>query len=130
MPDHIPFVRIDVLDPRQMGKFLIQWTLEPDSRPTTFAAFKEQVHGTLSIPDNFKGLQFVQSNQDVLFIRLPDAGCIQESLDKLGTKTGDYPLPDFYAEHLTQGQHRELRTMLEFRMSDYMLGDYSMSQCG
>ena len=130
MTEQTSFKRINVLQPREMGKKLIQWTLEAKSRPGNLKEFKEQVHGILEIPDNFNGLQFVQSNRDVLLIRLPDADNIQESLDKLGTKTGTYPLPKYYEEHLMLGQHRELRTMLEYRMSDYALGDYSMSQCG
>jgi hypothetical protein len=121
--------RIDIKQPREIGKLLIKWALEPDTRPKTMSEFRTQTSGILIIPDNFDGLQFTQSNRDVLYIRLPDAADLQNLLDVMGDKSGPYPLPDFYEEYIKDGLHTSLREMFEYRMSDFMLGDYSIAEC-
>jgi hypothetical protein len=47
----------------------------------------------------------------------------------MGDKSGDYPLPDFYREYITDGLHRKKREMFEYRVSDFVLGDYSVAEC-
>jgi len=122
------YERIDIRQPREIGKLLIKWALEPDTRPKTMAEFRTQTAAILMIPDNYKGLQFTQSNRDVLYIRLPGAADLQNWLDVMEDKSIAYPLPDFYAEYIKQGLHTKLREMFEYRMSDFSLGEYAVEQ--
>lgn len=122
----MPIERINVLQHRELGKKMIQWALEPDTRPKTLDEFKAQTAGIIEqpFPDWVKALQFVQNNMDTLLIRLPAPEMVQESMDRTASATGKYPLPSFYEEHLVNNQHPSQREMLEFRV-----GDYTMAQC-
>jgi hypothetical protein len=125
MPTATPIPRINVLQHGELGKRMIEWALDPESRPKTLEEFKAQTNGIIEqpFPPWVKALQFVQSNLDTLLIRLPAPEMVQQSLDRTATATGKYPLPDFYEEHIVHGQHSQ-REMLEYRV-----GDYTMAQC-
>lgn len=125
MPAVTPPARINVLQHRELGKKMIQWALEPDTRPKTLEEFKAATFGIIEqpFPEWVKGLQFVQNNLDTLLIRLPAPEMVQASLDRTATATGRYPLPAFYEEHIAQGLSTQ-REMLEARV-----GDYTMAQC-
>jgi len=125
MPTEVARIVVIPGQHRELGKKMIEWALDPESRPKTLEAFKEATRGIIEqpFPDWVKGLQFVQNNMDTLLIRLPAAEMVQASIDRTATATGSYPLPGFYEDHLVRGLHSQ-REMLEFRV-----GDYTMAQC-
>lgn len=118
--------RLNILQHRELGKKMIKWALEPDTRPKTLPEFLLETHGMIEqpIPPWIKGLQFVQSNMEVLLIRLPPADLVQDTIDKIATGTGKYPFPDFYEDHLVRGLHQSQQELFEFRV-----GDYSIAHC-
>ena len=118
--------RLNVLQHREFGKKVIKWALEPETRPKSLAEFAAQTTGIIEqpFPAHIKAVQFVQSNKEVLLIRLAPAEIVQDTLDRLKTATGKYPLPKFYDEYFTQGLHTDQREFFEFRV-----GDYTMAQC-
>lgn len=122
----MPISRINVLQYGKLGALMIKWAQEPDSRPKTLAEFVTMTQGIVEhpMPDRVKGLQFVQSNLEVLLIRLPAAEMVKESMDRVSTATGKYPLPAFYEEYFVGGEHTNQKEMLELRV-----GDYTMAQC-
>jgi hypothetical protein len=67
MPEPVKKTRIEIPQPREMGKLIIKWALEPDTRPKTLSEFKTQTSGMVGLPDHFVGLQFTQSNREVLY---------------------------------------------------------------
>jgi hypothetical protein len=102
---------------------MIKWALQPETRPKNLPEFAAETNGIIEqpFPDWIKGLQFVQSNMEVLLIRLPPAVLVQDTIDKIATGTGKYPFPDFYEEHLVQGLHTSQQEIFEFRVGDYTL---------
>ena len=64
--------RIKVLDYQGLGRKFIQWARDPDTRPATLAQLTEQTKGMVDpLPDYIKALMFVQSDKEVLLLRLP-----------------------------------------------------------
>jgi hypothetical protein len=118
--------RLNILLHRELGKKIIKWALEPESRPKTLPEFLRETQGIIEqpIPDWIKGLQFVQSNMEVLLIRLPPTELVQDTLDRIAAGTGKYPLPDFYEEYLLHGQHQSQQELFEYRV-----GDYTIAHC-
>jgi len=117
--------RIDVLQYQQLGKKMIEWAINPDTRPKDLKEFEDQTAGMIGpIPARIKGLQFVQSNLEILLIRLPPAEMVSESLDRTSSASGNYPFPPFYEEHFVAKMHQDQKALLEFRV-----GDYTMAQC-
>jgi hypothetical protein len=115
--------RLNILQHRELGKKMIKWSLQPETRPKTLTEFQAETAGIIEqpFPDWIKGLQFVQSNMEVLLIRLPPAVLVQDTLDKIATGTGKYPFPEFYEEHLVHGKHPSQQEIFEFRVGDYTL---------
>ncbi len=118
--------RINVLQHRELGKKVIKLALEPDSRPKSLAEFVQQTNGIIEhpLPSYIKAVQFVQPNLEVLLIRLAPAEMIQDTLTRLETATGKYPMPKFYEEYITHGKHQNQKEFFEHRV-----GDYSISNC-
>lgn len=118
--------RMNILDYQALGRLIIKWATDPASRPGTLPDFLEATHGIIEqpLPDSIKGLQFVQSNMEVLLIRLPPAELVEDTLNNIARGSGRYPLPDFYAEHILHGQHVNMKDLFEFRV-----GDYTIAHC-
>jgi hypothetical protein len=109
----------------KLGELMIRWATEPETRPENLPAFVRAVEGAieLPLPPWIKGLQFVQSNNEVLLIRLPPAEFIEDTLQSIGQGTGQYPFPEFY-ERFILNPPADKAEVFRFRV-----GDYTISHC-
>jgi hypothetical protein len=128
MPLTRPIPRIKVINYGKLGELMINWAKDPDSRPENLEAFKIAVEGAIDVqnfPAWVKGLQFVQSNNEVLMIRLPPAEFIDDTLQQLGNPQGPkYPFPDFYSTFILNPGPHDQEEIFRFRV-----GDYTIAHC-
>jgi hypothetical protein len=116
--------------------------LPAPSLPKDLAEFKAQCtqFGVgINIPDRITGVQFVQSNQETLLVRLPDAEMVTDSEQAIQADPNAYPLPPFYRK----GFNSPLFVEKEFYSQEptvnsdncmifhaCRIGDYTIAQCG
>lgn len=126
MPLPRPIPRINVLNHRRLGQKMIKWATEPETRPENLPRFIAEVEGMieLPLPSWIKGLQFVQSNTEVLLIRLPPKEIVEDTLERIASGTGKYPFPAFYEDFILQESDHDQRAIFEFRV-----GDYTIAHC-
>lgn len=121
--------RVEVLDYSALGKMIIKWTKNVNSRPKDLSEFEKQLKGIVKfpLPKWIKGLQFVQGSRDVLLIRLPPVELME---DTRASVAGDepYPLPksleEFYLSLADKGLPQTKsakRAMLHTRVADYTI---------
>lgn len=118
--------RIKVLDYRELGRKFIQWARDQSSRPKTLDEFVQQTEGIVdTLPSYIQALVFVQSGKEVLFIRLPPAEMVEDTLQELTADPNEeYALPSFYEERLTGGGSTNNLEFFEKRV-----GDYTIAHC-
>jgi hypothetical protein len=126
MPLPRPIPRVKVTNYGKLGELMIRWATEPETRPENLPAFVREVEGAieLPLPSWIKGLQFVQSNNEVLMIRLPPAEFVEDTLERIETGTGKYPFPDFYERFILNPGPHDQKEIFRFRV-----GDYTIAHC-
>lgn len=126
MPLPRPIPRINVVNYRALGQNMIKWALDAETRPENLPQFVAAVDGMieLPLPSWIKGLQFVQSNTEVLMIRLPPKEVVEDTLERIASGTGKYPFPNFYEQFILQDGDHDQRAIFEFRV-----GDYTIAHC-
>lgn len=127
MPLSRPIPRVKVINYGKLGELMIRWATEPETRPENLPAFEREVAGAieLPLPTWIKGLQFVQSNNEVLLIRLPPAEFIEDTLQQLENPEGNkYPFPDFYSTFILNPGPHDQKEVFRFRV-----GDYTIAHC-
>ena len=117
--------RIKVYDHKLYGEKVVQWTLDPATRPRTLAEFKEAVAGILELPDRItEDPQYIGWSLSNLIVRLPAPELVQESIDTLKNETGRYPAPLFYEDLVRDEPGISALDGLYSR-----IGDYTIAQC-
>jgi hypothetical protein len=99
--------------------------------PQTLAEFVQQCRDAevnIVIPDSIKGVQFVQSNGEVLLLRLPNKALVLDTEQAIRQNPADYPLPEYYAWFWSDQINLNHDNVMEFHAD--RIGDYSISQCG
>jgi len=87
---------------------------------------KAQVFAT--VPDRFKNIQFVSSDQETILVRLPPKVMIEDSESLLNQPGSTYPLPPFY-KRLFNGIDPVIPEEEKFRVHAERIGDYTISIC-
>lgn len=120
--------RIEIADYIEMGRLIAQWSVDPKTRPGTVAELAEQLDGIAVVPERIKQVHFVQSTLDTLVLRLPVKEMLEESIERMSDPTGggQYPLPQFYADHYRPG-FGPVMTALDTLLA--RVGDYTIAQC-
>jgi hypothetical protein len=98
--------------------------------PQSFAEFVQQCQDAgveMVVPDTIRAVQFVQSSQDVLLIRLPNKALMLDTEQAIKRNPGDYPLPQYYPK-FWQWPNLTADNVMEFHAD--RIGDYTISQCG
>jgi hypothetical protein len=120
----LTFDRIEILDDFKLGVKFIEWSLDPSTRPPDgdMQAFEEQMKDILKfpLPKHFTKVQIIQCPLDTVLLRLPPKELVQDTTTNLPPH-GDYPLPDFYAERLIDGEHTDNQEFFRFRIGDYTI---------
>jgi hypothetical protein len=99
--------------------------------PVTLDEFKEQLAKAqvfANVPERFKLVQFVSSDQETILVRLPPKVMIEDSEELLNKPGATYPLPPFY-KRLFNGMDPVIPEDEKFRVHAERIGDYTISIC-
>jgi hypothetical protein len=96
---------IQVADYIELGKFILEWTRDPLSRPDSIDALARQLSGIAVIPRRLKAIAFVQDDDETLYIRLPSPALLAEQMEEaLDDCSGrQYQMPYFYRDYFDPG---------------------------
>jgi hypothetical protein len=121
--------KVEVVNYKAFGEKVKAWTKGTAPLPTSIEEFASQLAAAnvgAKIPERFKHVKFMQSNEDTLVVRLPCKATLASSEERLARQGGSYPLPSFY-EQVFEGKPR-IDDMLDFHAQ--RIGDYSIANCG
>jgi hypothetical protein len=131
--------RPQISNHERWGKLVKTWAtgknyLEDDNEypvPSTIDEFKEQLAKAqvfATIPDRFKHIQFVSSDQETMLVRLPPKIMIEDSEAMLSQPGATYPIPPFY-KRLFNGLDPVIPEDEKFKVHAERIGDYTISYC-
>lgn len=99
--------------------------------PQTMDEFKEQLAKAqvfATVPERFKNIKFVSSDQDTIVVKLPPKAMIEDSESLLNQPGATYPLPPFY-KRLFNGLDPVIPEEERLRVHAERIGDYTISLC-
>lgn len=131
--------RLQITNHERWGNLVKTWAtgknyLDDDNTyplPTTVEEFKEQLAKAqvfATVPDRFKHIQFVSSDQETILVKLPPKVMIEDSESLLNQPGSSYPLPPFY-KRLFNGIDPVIPEEEKFRVHAERIGDYTISLC-
>ena len=131
--------RLVVTNHKRWGKLVKTWAtgnnyLEDDNEyplPATIDEFKEQLAKAqvfMTVPERFKHIQFVSSDQETILLRLPPKVMVADSEEMLSEPGATYPIPPFY-KRLFNGIDPVIPEDEKFRVHAERIGDYTISFC-
>jgi hypothetical protein len=131
--------RLQITNHERWGKLVKTWStgknyLEDDNEypvPETMAEFKEQLAKAqvfATVPDRFKHIQFVTSDQETLLLKLPPKIMIEDSEARLSEPGSTYPMPPVY-KRLFNGTDPIIPEADKFKVHAERIGDYTISFC-
>jgi hypothetical protein len=84
----------------------------------------------IDIPPRVKGVQFIQSNEETLLIRLPPKAMLEDGEASIRQNPNTYPLPQFYKAKYGGADPTisNVDDALKFHAS--RIGEYTIAQCG
>lgn len=96
---------IKVADYIELGKIVLEWSREPESRPDSIDALARQLGGIAVIPRRLRRVVFVQDDDETLYVRLPAqallAEQVEEAMDDCSGR--QYEMPYFYRDYFDPG---------------------------
>src|SRR5438067_1872286 len=132
MPMDAMWKRITMIDHEIVGKKIVEWTLDPGTRPTTIEAFEKQLAGGLTVKDKTRTtkLNFIDTPYDTILIRLPPREIIQQAKDAYSAtpppSVDDYPFPAYYRVDPAKVKAAMITAEDLFYSS---VGDYTTAEC-
>jgi hypothetical protein len=131
--------RLQITNHERWGKLVKTWStgknyLEDDNEypvPSTVEEFKEQLAKAqvfATVPERFKHIQFVTSDQETLLLKLPPKVMIEDSEARLSEDGATYPIPPFY-KRLFNGVDPVIPEADKFKVHAERIGDYTISFC-
>ena len=131
--------RLQITNHERWGKLVKTWStgknyLEDDNEypvPETVEEFKEQLAKAqvfATVPERFKNIQFVTSDQETLLLKLPPKVMIEDSEALLQQPGRSYPIPDFY-KRIFNGMDPVVPAADVLRVHAERIGDYTVSVC-
>ena len=131
--------RLQITNHERWGKLVKTWStgknyLEDDNEypvPETVEQFKEQLAKAqvfATVPERFKHIQFVTSDQETLLLKLPPKVMIEDSEAMLNEAGSTYPIPPFY-KRLFNGTDPVIPEADKFKVHAERIGDYTISFC-
>ena len=131
--------RLQITNHERWGKLVKTWStgknyLEDDNEypvPETVEEFKEQLAKAqvfATVPERFKHIQFVTSDQETLLLKLPPKVMIEDSEARLSEAGATYPIPPFY-KRLFNGTDPVIPEADKFKVHAERIGDYTISFC-
>ena len=123
--------RISVTDYQLLGQKIVEWTLDPGTRPRTIAEFEYQLTGALTVVDKTKTtkLNFIDTPLDTILIRLPPREILQQAKDTYSNTSllvDQYDFPSYYEIDIVKQKAMGTKPADLFYAS---VGDYTTSEC-
>src|SRR3954462_10111097 len=129
--------RLQVTNHERWGKLVKTWAtgqnyMDDDNTyplPETMDEFKEQLAKAqvfATVPERFKQIQFVSSDQETILARPPPKVMIEDSEALLNKPPPPYPLPPFY-KRLFNGIDPVILEDEKFRVHAKRIGNYTIS---
>src|SRR5258708_8283608 len=129
--------RLQVTNHERWGLLVKTWAtgqnyLDDDNAyplPSTMDEFKEQLAKAqvfATVPDRFKQIQFVSSDQETILVRLPPKVMIEDSESLLNQPGSTYPLPPFY-KRLFKRIDPVIPETDKFRLHTNRIGPYTLT---
>ena len=131
--------RMQITNHERWGKLVKTWStgknyLDDDNEypvPETVEQFKEQLAKAqvfATVPERFKHIQFVTSDNETLLLKLPPKVMIEDSEAMLSEQGSTYPIPPFY-KRLFNGIDPVIPEDEKFKVHAERIGDYTISNC-
>jgi hypothetical protein len=131
--------RLQITNHERWGKLVKTWStgknyLDDENEypvPETVEQFKEQLAKAqvfATVPERFKHIQFVTSDQETLLLKLPPKVMIEDSEAMLSEQGSTYPIPPFY-KRLFNGIDPVIPEDEKFKVHAERIGDYTISNC-
>jgi hypothetical protein len=131
--------RLQITNHERWGKLVKTWStgknyMEDDNEypvPETMEEFKAQLAKAqvfATVPERFKHIQFVTSDQETLLLKLPPKVMIEDSEAMLSEQGSTYPIPPFY-KRLFNGIDPVIPESEKFKVHAERIGDYTISNC-
>jgi hypothetical protein len=101
----LPHPGIVILDHQELGRLVVRWTFEPESRPASIEALRTALRGIAELPGTVRSFSFCEGRPDHLAIRLPAPPVIETAIERFSDPAAplEYPIPQFYADHFHPG---------------------------
>ncbi len=119
---------VEVADYIELGRLVADWAVREDARPDSLDDLIRQLDGIAKVPANIEGVEFVQGKENILLIRLPEKGLMEQRMNELDSPlVGDrYRLPKFYDDIYHRHFGPEMAPLDIFLAR---MGDYTIAQC-
>ena len=135
----MPYERLQVTNHERWGNLVKTWStgnnyLADDNEypiPANMDEFKEQLAKAqvfATVPERFKHIQFVTSDQETILVKLPPKAIIAESEEQLSKPGATYPIPPFY-KRIFNGMDPVIPEEDKFKVHAVRIGDYTISFC-
>lgn len=122
--------RVEVVDEIMMGRKIVEWTLDPKTRPKTLDEFKEQVRGALNIVSpNITKFELIDTPDDTVTIRLPAAAPLEaakKEYSSSGATVDNYRFPSYLQVDKEKIKQSKITPEQLFYGS---IGDYTTKEC-
>ena len=112
-----------------MGEKVIEWVLDPASRPVTADDLRDQLEDIAVVTNKVNAVMFVETPDDVALFRLPPKYMVEASEARVtnpGFVMSDYNLPDYYG--ITDAADLP-NNMTPQKLFHSRIGDYTTGEC-
>ncbi|NKB58017.1 MAG: hypothetical protein GKS00_16970 [Alphaproteobacteria bacterium] len=109
-----------------VGAKMIEWVMNPESRPKTVEELREQFGDAVELSDTLKAVQFIDTNMEIALFRLPPREMVEASFNRAKDpkfELTDYNLPAYY------GLKAEDLPMSALELLQSRVGDYTTGEC-
>lgn len=112
---------VNVVQYKEFGEKVAQWTRTPASRPQTLADLKTECAGMLEIPARIKKLRYVDDDLDTLVIRFPNEDMLAEAMDRVSSVPPPYVWAPSYYRLIGANNQPPNLDILYMRLADYVI---------
>ncbi len=96
---------IQVADYIELGKIVLDWVRDPESRPDSPDELARQLRGVAVLPRRVRKIVFVQDDDETLHVRLPGKALVAEQVEEMmdACSVRHFPMPYFYRDYFDPG---------------------------
>jgi hypothetical protein len=118
---------IQVADYIELGRIVAEWARDPATRPESVAELTRQLTDVAVVPRRIKTVAFVQNDAETLYIRLPEAAQLADTMEELRDDCSGRlcRMPYFYRDYFDPGFGPVMSSFETFlaRVGDVMIAE-------